>query len=123
MDGEPLPDPGGALDVWGEETSVREPLCPGVVFGPENVTITLHQGSFMRAFGLALLGAVGFGLAVPSGVHAQEPSSFLAVGEMAPDIQVQGATRYGTLAEPVRLSDFGGETAVVAFFFKARTGG
>jgi len=123
MDVEPLPDAGGALAVGGEETGILEPLVPGVVSGAVNVTITLHQGSSMRIFGLALLGAIVFGSPVPLEVHAPEPSSFLAVGELAPDIQVQGATRYGTLAEPVRLSDFRGETAVVAFFFKARTGG
>jgi peroxiredoxin len=42
---------------------------------------------------------------------------------MAPDIEVVGATRYGVLEEPVKLSDFRGETVVLAFFFKARTGG
>ncbi len=50
-------------------------------------------------------------------------SDFLAVGEMAPDIQVTGATRHGTLADPVTLSDLRGETVVLAFFFKVRTGG
>jgi peroxiredoxin Q/BCP len=42
---------------------------------------------------------------------------------MAPDFQVTGATRYGVIAEPLRLSDFRGETVVLAFFFRARTGG
>ena len=31
--------------------------------------------------------------------------------------------RYGVLAEPVRLSDYRGETVVLAFFFRARTRG
>jgi peroxiredoxin Q/BCP len=57
------------------------------------------------------------------GCGAQEGPELLAVGEEAPDIQLVGATRYGTLAEPVRLSDFRGETVVLAFFFRARTPG
>jgi peroxiredoxin len=42
---------------------------------------------------------------------------------VAPDFTVPGATRYGTLRTPVRLSDFKGKTVVLAFFFKARTRG
>ncbi len=47
----------------------------------------------------------------------------LAVGTMAPDFTVTGATRYGVLARPVHLSEFRGTTVVLAFFFKARTKG
>ena len=47
----------------------------------------------------------------------------LDVGEMAPDVEMVGATRDGVMAEPVRLSDYRGETVVLAFFFKARTRG
>ena len=47
----------------------------------------------------------------------------LAVGEMAPDFTVSGATRYGVLRDPIRLSDFRGQTVVLAFFPKARTKG
>ena len=47
----------------------------------------------------------------------------LAVGEMAPDFTVSAATRYGVLRDPVRLSDFRGQTVVLAFFPKARTKG
>jgi len=54
---------------------------------------------------------------------AQELLDLLAVGEPAPDIQVTGATRHGVLADPVSLSDLRGETVVIAFFFRARTGG
>ena len=46
-----------------------------------------------------------------------------AVGEMAPDFAISGATRYGVLRDPVRLSDFRGQTVVLAFFPKARTKG
>ena len=47
----------------------------------------------------------------------------LQVGAVAPDFSLPGATRYGVLAQPVRLSDFKGKTVVLAFFFKARTSG
>jgi peroxiredoxin Q/BCP len=45
------------------------------------------------------------------------------VGTMAPDFSLPGATRYGTLKEPVRLADFRGKTVVLAFFYRARTKG
>ena len=47
----------------------------------------------------------------------------LDVGAVAPDFALPGATRYGTLRNPVRLSDYKGKTVVLAFFFKARTRG
>ena len=47
----------------------------------------------------------------------------LEVGAVAPDFAMPGATRYGTLKNPVKLSDFKGKTVVLAFFFKARTRG
>ena len=46
-----------------------------------------------------------------------------AVGEMAPDFTIAGATRYGALRDSVRLADFRGQTVVLAFFPKARTKG
>ena len=39
------------------------------------------------------------------------------------DVEFPGVTRYGTLDEPVRLSQFRGETVVLAFFFRVRTPG
>ncbi|HEX7122992.1 MAG TPA: redoxin domain-containing protein [Gemmatimonadaceae bacterium] len=45
------------------------------------------------------------------------------VGEMAPDFEFTGITRYGKLAQPQKLSDFRGKTVVLAFFPKARTRG
>jgi peroxiredoxin Q/BCP len=62
-------------------------------------------------------------MAPSAGGSAQEVQNFLSVGEMAPDIQVMGATRYGPLAQPIKLSDFRGETVVLAFFFRARSSG
>lgn len=47
----------------------------------------------------------------------------LEVGAPAPDFAIAGATRYGVLKDPVRLSDFKGKTVVLAFFFRARTRG
>jgi len=46
-----------------------------------------------------------------------------AVGDPAPDIALTGATRYGVLKTPVRISDFRGRTVVLAFFAQARTKG
>ena len=67
-----------------------------------------------------LVGA--FAMGAPAEASAQD-SGLLAVGEMAPDFALPGATRYGVLAEPVRLSDYRGNTVVLAFFFRVRTPG
>lgn len=45
------------------------------------------------------------------------------VGDVAPDFTLHAATRYGVLQAPVKLSDYRGQTVVVAFFPKARTSG
>jgi hypothetical protein len=44
-------------------------------------------------------------------------------GVMAPDFSLPGATRFGLLQNPVKLSDYRGQTVVLAFFPKARTKG
>lgn len=46
-----------------------------------------------------------------------------AVGQPAPTFTLAGATRYGLLRDSIRLSDFRGQTVVIAFFPKARTKG
>ncbi len=46
-----------------------------------------------------------------------------AVGSIAPDFTLPGSTRYGLLRTPVRLSDYRGQTVVLAFFYQARTKG
>ena len=74
-----------------------------------------------KAIWAALL-AGAFVMGAPADAVAQD-SGLLAVGEMAPDFELPGATRYGELAEPVRLSDYRGETVVLAFFFRVRTRG
>ncbi len=75
-----------------------------------------------KAFTIVLLAALA---AVPPRVGAQQvihpPSP--AVGDLAPDFTVPGATRYGLLKNPVKLSDFRGSTVVLAFFYEARTKG
>ena len=53
---------------------------------------------------------------------AQTPAP-LEIGAVAPDFTLPGATRFGTLRDPIKLSDFKGKTVVLAFFFRARTRG
>ncbi len=63
-------------------------------------------------------------LAAPRDTTAQESGGgLIQVGEMAPDFTLTGATRHGVLREQVRLSDYRGETVVLAFFFRVRTRG
>ena len=47
----------------------------------------------------------------------------LEVGALAPDFALPAATRYGTLDQPIRLSDFKGKAVVLAFYFRSRTRG
>jgi cytochrome oxidase Cu insertion factor (SCO1/SenC/PrrC family) len=77
----------------------------------------------MRPLSFAVLLA-----AAPAVLAARGPSDGAApapleVGANAPNFSMPGATRYGTLAKPVHLSDFKGKTVVLAFFYKARTSG
>jgi hypothetical protein len=64
----------------------------------------------------------------PVAARAQQPAAaerppLIAVGTDAPDFELQGATRYGQLAAPVKLSDYRGKVVVLAFFFRVRTPG
>lgn len=66
----------------------------------------------------------GFFLAVaPAAAQQAAAPTPVEVGTVAPDFTLPGATRYGVLNTPVRLSDFRGKTVVLAFFFRARTRG
>lgn len=74
---------------------------------------------------------IGLGLCAAP-LAAQQPTTAappppeykpLEIGAPAPDFALPGATRFGLIKEPVRLSDFKGKTVVLAFFFKARTRG
>ena len=75
-------------------------------------------------FAVALLAAW---VAQVSGQAAPAPTPAVRpipeVGATAPDFTLPGATRYGLLGTPVKLSDFRGKTVVLAFFPAARTRG
>jgi hypothetical protein len=58
-----------------------------------------------------------------AGTSGAAPSASPPVGAMAPDFTLPGATRYGLLKAPVHLSDYRGQTVVLAFFYQARTKG
>ena len=64
-------------------------------------------------------------LAVSAGAQQPAPAQPVgpAVGQPAPTFTLPGATRYGLLRDSIRLSDFRGQTVVIAFFPKARTKG
>jgi len=76
----------------------------------------------MRQVICVMLLAGAFVMGDPVDAGAQD-DGLLAVGEMAPDFALPGATRHGVLEEPVSLSDYRGETVVLAFFFRVRTRG
>jgi thioredoxin-dependent peroxiredoxin len=69
----------------------------------------------------ALTAAPAAGQAAPAAPAPEQ--HFLPVGTVAPDITLTGATRYGIIQAPLKLSDLRGETVVLAFFFRARTRG
>lgn len=76
----------------------------------------LHQ--IVAAAGVALTLAV-----VPAAAQSPDSPPPLEIGAEAPDFALPAATRHGVLREDVRLSDYRGETVVLAFFFRARTKG
>ena len=76
--------------------------------------------------------ALGFLATAAFAVHAQQPAvppaatpqpPMPAVGDMAPDFSIRGATRYGLLRDRAQLSELRGQTVVLAFFVVARTRG
>ena len=74
----------------------------------------------------ALMVAASASLAVAQQPAAPTPGSAAFApdsGAVAPDFTIPGATRFGLLKDPVRLSDYRGQTVVLAFFPKARTKG
>ncbi len=65
-------------------------------------------------------------VAAASTARAQNPPAappVLDTGAVAPDFTLPGATRFGVLRDPVRLSGLRGKTVVLAFFIRARTRG
>ncbi len=75
--------------------------------------------------GAVLVGALATPAAAQNSADRPDPANmkFLEVGAVAPNFELPGATRHGILAEPIELSDFRGETVVLAFYFRARTRG
>jgi peroxiredoxin Q/BCP len=73
------------------------------------------------SFAAILFSALGASAAAQQAAPSATPSP--EVGTVAPDFSLTGASRYGVLRDPVRLSDFRGKTVVLAFFYKARTKG
>ena len=75
------------------------------------------------------IAALAAGMLIASApVRAQTPAPGSAAtapdtGAMAPDFTLPGSTRFGLLKEPIKLSNFRGQTVVLAFFPKARTKG
>ena len=79
----------------------------------------------MHSFRLAriAMSAAVLVLGVAPGLRAQQAEAGPKVGDMAPDFSLSGATRYGVLRDQLKLSNYRGNTVVLAFFFKARTRG
>ncbi|HKW08943.1 MAG TPA: hypothetical protein VJO33_01110 [Gemmatimonadaceae bacterium] len=73
--------------------------------------------------GVALIGAPGLTLTAQQPAAPAPAPPTPDVGSMAPDFSITGATRFGVLRDSIRLSDFRGQTVVLAFFFQARTKG
>lgn len=84
--------------------------------------MTLHPVPRLAIVALAAMLSTGAAAHAQQAV-AQQVYPSPEVGSMAPDFELPGATRYGTLRGPVRLSDFRGKTVVLAFFYRARTKG
>jgi peroxiredoxin Q/BCP len=79
----------------------------------------LLRSARFAAIGVVMAGAVAGAQQPAPGSAATAPE----VGQNAPDFSLPGGTRYGLLKNPVKLSDYRGQTVVIAFFPKARTKG
>lgn len=75
------------------------------------------------ALGLMLAPQVARAQVAPAAAAPVPGANGPAVGGVAPDFTLVGATRHGLLKNPVRLSDYRGETVVLAFFYQARSKG
>lgn len=62
-------------------------------------------------------------VSLAGGLVAQEKPTPLAVGVQAPEFTLPAATKNGVSPKAASLADFRGQTVVLAFFYKARTGG
>jgi hypothetical protein len=85
----------------------------------------MHRKAHPQVIAISLSAALA--LASPMALAAQQPAAAAAptpeIGSMAPDFTIVGATRYGVLRDSIRLSEFRGQTVVLAFFIQARTKG
>jgi hypothetical protein len=85
----------------------------------------MHRKAHPQVIAISLSAVLA--LALPNALAAQQPAAAAAptpeIGSMAPDFTIVGATRYGVLRDSVRLSEFRGQTVVLAFFIQARTKG
>ena len=82
----------------------------------------MHRSSTLLVFaGVAAIATTVGAQATPA--TAPPPWDAPAVGALAPDFELTGATRYGLLKSPIRMSDFRDKTVVIAFFAQARTKG
>ncbi len=81
----------------------------------------------MRGWRTRIGFALAFAAALPAAMWAQvDPAPAappLHVGDQAPDFTLPVSTKEGLGNAPARLRDFRGQTVVLAFFPKARTGG
>jgi len=83
-----------------------------------------RRPSLSAALGVAACVAAVVAMGAPRSAPAQEAGpGLIEVGAEAPDVALTGATRHGVLRDKVRLSDYRGETVVLAFFFRVRTRG
>lgn len=80
----------------------------------------MAHSRFTAALAIALAIA-----AIPASARSQQAAGapILVVGSAAPDFSLSAASRYGLLQKPVTLSDYRGQTVVLAFFYQARTKG
>lgn len=73
---------------------------------------------------IAALGLLALAAPVRAPVRAQGPAEGgPQVGDLAPDFTLPAATKDGIRPTPVNLRALRGQTVVLAFFPKARTGG
>lgn len=77
----------------------------------------------MRTPNRILAALVALALASPAMAQSPAPTGELKVGDLAPDFTLPASTREGVSPAPITLSGLRGQTVVLAFFPKARTGG
>lgn len=109
------------------DPEVTRMIRPAPIAGSVRIIKAVFTGGIMRKLASTILLATitaTTAAAQHAAPMAAAPSYGGPVaGDVAPDFTLPGATRYGTLATPVRLSDFRGQTVVLAFFPGARTAG